>query len=115
MKIKSTLLLLFSALYAQAQMQFVAPMPGSTYQNPNRNIVIRPGDVLDASSLTSSLFSVSGSKSGDHTFKVVLARDKKTINLNPYEPFAFGETVKVTIKEGLRSIQGEVYKGYDFS
>ena len=77
-------------LVAQTPMQFLSPLPNSTMQNPNRDIVIRPGKTLDPSSLSEKNFTITGSQSGKHDFAMRMALDKKTINLNPVKPFAEG-------------------------
>ena len=56
MKLKLTLLFITVAFYTQAQMQFVSPLPDSAMQNPERIIVLRPGNALDTSSVSSHTF-----------------------------------------------------------
>jgi len=107
--------LLFSLQQASAQFQFVSPMPGSKNLNIEHNIILREGNVLDASSLKESLFIIRGSKSAVHGFKMILCDDGKTINLNPTTPFAYDEDVAVTITKGLVTAEGKIIDGYSFS
>ncbi|MCY7408865.1 MAG: arylsulfotransferase family protein [Chitinophagales bacterium] len=114
MKILTCLMLLISSV-AFAQYQFISPMPGSQMNNTERIIVIREGKQIDASTLKNNLFTIKGSKSGLHTFKMILTRDGKTINLNPDMPFAFDEEVTVTISNGIRSTEKRKWIAYSFS
>lgn len=115
MKIELTVLCIITTVRVYAQMQFVAPVPNSTMHNPNRNIIIRPGSLLDILSISPSLFTITGSLSGKHGFNIVLARDKKTIILNPTSSFAYGEKVDVVMKKGIRNAEGETYSAFSFS
>src|SRR6059058_548874 len=96
---------IFIVQFALAQYQFVSPVPGSKNLPVEHNIVIRPGaSKLEPSSVRASLFSIQGSKSGNHVFSLVLCDDGKTINLNPKIPFAFDEAVSVSISKGLMTV-----------
>ncbi|HYV90144.1 MAG TPA: arylsulfotransferase family protein [Chitinophagales bacterium] len=110
-----TLLFLLLHSAAFAQFQYVSPMPGSKMSNINHNIIIRPGSLLDASSLSNKLFSVEGTRSGIHDFKIVLARDGKTIILQPVTPFSYSEEVTVRISAGLKTVNRKTLSGYSFS
>ncbi|MBA3648031.1 MAG: aryl-sulfate sulfotransferase [Chitinophagales bacterium] len=114
MKLYFTIVLIFNVIITQAQMQFLSPVPGSSLHNPSRNIVIRPGDLIDVQSVLPSYFTVSGSFSGKHDINAVLALDQKTINLNPVQPFAYAETVTVKMKPGVRQLNGSIYPDYSF-
>src|SRR5690349_23043971 len=110
-----TLLFLFVTSAAFAQFQYVSPMPGSKMSNTNHNIIIRPGDILDAASINNKLFTIEGSKSGIHDFKTVLARDGKTIILEPVVPFSYSEEVTVQIAAGLKTEDRKKLGGYSFT
>jgi hypothetical protein len=85
---------------ALAQFEYVSPLPGSLYHNVNRSILLREGEPIDPASLSEqNLFSIIGSKSGNHAFTTTLADDGKTILLQPSENFAFDERVTVTVKK----------------
>lgn len=107
------ILLLFQQ--AHAQFQFVSPEPGSQNLNIEHNIILREGNLLDPSSLNKNLFTIRGTKSGVHDFKMVLCDDGKTINLNPLLPFAPGEEVTISITKGLATAQGKTVDGYSYS
>lgn len=119
MKIPFTLFLVLCLLagnYVSAQMQFVSPLPGSADHNPERNIIIRDGALIDAASINKkNLFSIVGSISGKHDFELVLCRDQRTIILNPLVPFTEGEKVTATVGNSLRRTDGTFVKPASFS
>ncbi|MBA3647977.1 MAG: aryl-sulfate sulfotransferase [Chitinophagales bacterium] len=106
--------LVIPSFCAMAQMQFVSPFPGSKMQNPDRNVIIRPGELLNTKALSPRYFSITGSLSGNHAFMMTLATDGKTINLKPSDPFTFGETVYVNVKPGIQKLNGELYSGFSY-
>lgn len=102
--------------FSQAQFQYISPVPGSKYHDPNTTITLRNGNQLDeASLLTKNLFRVQGSLSGKHDYEVKLAGNGKTIILKPAQPFAGGETVTVDIAEGIQSSSRQKIHGISFS
>jgi hypothetical protein len=115
MKHFTLLLFLFACLKVEitfGQYQFIAPTPGSKYHNPDRNIIIREGNLIDPVSLSDeNLFEVVGSLSGNHAFKVVLCDDQKTILLQPATPFSEGESITVKIHPGIQKQSGWHLKG----
>lgn len=115
MKNITLLALLSFSSAAFAQYQYVSPKPGATYVNPGHHIIIRQGQLLDRSSVTGDLFSISGAVSGNHTFRTVVSSDGKTVLLYPEHPFAFNEQVTVNVASGLRTVTGEMAGAYTFS
>ncbi|MCS6992015.1 MAG: aryl-sulfate sulfotransferase [Chitinophagales bacterium] len=104
-----------SALPAHAQYPYVSPRPGSVLQPVTKHIILKPGVLIDSSSLRNELFSISGSKSGNHDFRVVLSSDGKTILLYPIRRYAYEEEVTVTVHSGVRTKEGQVLEGRTFS
>ncbi|MBA3647097.1 MAG: aryl-sulfate sulfotransferase [Chitinophagales bacterium] len=98
-----------------AQFQYVNPKPGSSMHHVETGIILRNGALIDPSSLQASLFSVVGSKSGNHAVKIILADDSKTVLLNPIVVFKPGETVTVTVKSGMKTLQGLTITGTTFT
>jgi hypothetical protein len=90
-------------------------MPGSTLINPEHSIIIREGSLLNKASLTDNLFSIVGSKSGDHSFRLVLSDDQKTVLLYPLVPFAYDESVTVNINSGMLTREGKTVEPYSFN
>lgn len=114
-KISFVIIAILFSQFTLAQFQYVSPSPASKNLPVEHNIIIRPGSHLDPASVKSSLFSIQGSKSGIHTFSLVLCDDGKTINLNPKIPFAFQETVSVSIFQGLMTTEQNLIESFSFS
>ena len=91
----------------RSEYQYLSPLPNAVLVQPESDILIREGNLIDQSTLSSKFIDVSGSKSGIHQGKLILSDDGKTIILRPYIPFTLGETVSVSIKKGMRNINGE--------
>lgn len=100
---------------AFAQFQYISPVPNSLYHNPETNIILKTGSEMQQKSLLPELVEISGTKSGLHSFRIVLSADSRTILFYPNEKFMFGETVSVTIKDGFRKKSGEIILGTAFN
>ncbi|HUM48432.1 MAG TPA: Ig-like domain-containing protein, partial [Chitinophagales bacterium] len=109
-----TLLLLLVATTAFAKLQYVSPMPGSILNSPSSHIIIRDGRYIDPASVDAAFFLLEGNKSGNHSFRVAFSDDQKTILLYPHQPFAFDEEVTVSIKAGIRVLDGAAVEPYTF-
>lgn len=107
-----TFLLLVHTAYAQ--FTYISPMPESKMHNKEANIILRSGEYVNAASLRPDLFSISGSVSGEHILKVKLAADKKTILIQHEAVFSGGETVTVTVDDGIRNSDGSSVCGTTF-
>ena len=110
----TTTLLLFT-FSASAQFQYLSPRPGSKMITPEHNIIIREGSMIDPASVDPELFSLRGTKSGLKEFDIILAKDGKTILLNPKLPFDYNEEVSVSIHSGLTTLDGRSIPEYSFS
>lgn len=96
-----------TGLHAQSRAwQYQSPSPGARMVSPGTDIIIRPGDMLDRSSVTPGLVVVHGAASGDHAGRTILSDDGRTLLFIPAIPFAPGESVTVGLRDGLRSIAG---------
>ncbi|MEO5674182.1 MAG: aryl-sulfate sulfotransferase [Chitinophagales bacterium] len=102
-------------LSAQVKYQYLSPVPGSKNITIEHNIIIREGSIIKASSLHEQLFTIHGSKSGNHSFTMKFCRDTKTILLQPTIPFAYDEKVTVAIAKGLQSERGHFLNEYSFN
>lgn len=104
-----------SLAQAPRQWVYLAPRPGAQLVSAQTTIAVREGSVLDAQRIRSAgLFEVTGSQSGRHAGRTVLADDRRTVIFEPVQPFAAGETVYVTVHEGLRTQAGEAVGGTAF-
>ncbi len=102
--------------FSFAQFVYVNPLPGSVNHRPEVTIALNPGSDVDISSLDQSgLFTVTGTVSGDHTFRAILSSDKHTIILKPDVHFTNGENITVNVKDGIRTINGVIISGTTFS
>jgi len=110
-----TFLFIIHCSTAFAQFQYVSPVPGSTLVSPEHSIIIREGNLIDPSSLDKNLFAIQGSRSGDHTFRMVLSKDEKTILLYPDHPFGYDEVVNVSVSSGLKMLSGNLIGPYSFN
>ena len=95
---------------------YIFPEPSSSYVTPGTNIIIKSPVLLDQSSTTASnLFDVRGSISGYHSGKTILSNDQKTILFLPDNQFEAGETVNVSLSEGLQTASGNEIEPVSFS
>jgi hypothetical protein len=102
--------IIINSISIQAQnssgFQYINPLPNSYYVSINSNILIRQGSVIKRSSVNDNLVEASGSKSGRHTGKIILADDSRTLIFTPYTPFQTGEEVTVKLNNGLITSTG---------
>lgn len=110
----SSLILISFATNAVAQFQYISPVPGSTYHNPETNIILKNGELIESESLHPSLLTVTGSLSGEHSCRIILSSDGRTILIYPLEKFVEGERVEVQVADGFRKLNGSVITGTDF-
>jgi len=101
---------------ASAQFAYISPTPGSSFHNPEEQIILGSDVSLDASLLSSpELFQVHGSVSGVHRSKIQLVDDNGKILLQPDTKFTEGETVSVNIADGIHTKSGATLKGISFT
>lgn len=110
-----TVFILFTSVVAQAQFTYINPVPGSQMKNPETGIILKTGTEVRASSLKADLISLTGNLSGNHACSVKLAHDGKTILITPLTKFKGGETVTVTVKDGMLKSDGTLIHGTTFS
>ena len=88
--------------------QFISPVPNSSMLLPETNIIIREGNLINASSLfETNIIKVIGSSSGTHTGTLILSDDGKTIIFKPHEKFSYGETINFRYNNGIYKLTGE--------
>ena len=115
----SFVVLLFAWTHvAQAQgplpLEYVSPRPEAELVSAGTTIAVRQGEEINADTVAASLFQVVGTRSGSHSGQALLADDDKTVIFTPDRPFSPGETVTVTIGDGLTTVSGEVLEGTTF-
>ena len=99
-----------------AQFQYINPVPGSSFHNPETNIILKNGNYIDRNSVKDKgLVKIRGSKSGLHKWVARLSDDKKTVTIKPAFDFAYGETVTVTVNSKLKTYQEAKIEGTSFT
>src|SRR6185295_14351953 len=96
------LALFMAATSAFAQFKYIWPMPGSKLSNKETNIILKNGSFIDPSSIKNNLVTITGTRSGLHTARIVLSDDKKTIVVFPHPMLQSGETVIVSVANGFK-------------
>ncbi|MBA2422326.1 MAG: Ig-like domain-containing protein, partial [Chitinophagales bacterium] len=111
------MLLIIFANLAFAQFQYIFPKDNSRNNFPNTHLILRNGELMDESSVTSDIIELTGSQSGIVAASVVLSTDGKTICIAPATTFTYGETVMVNVKDGMKTLSGQILTGtsFDFS
>ncbi|MEO6166548.1 MAG: arylsulfotransferase family protein [Chitinophagales bacterium] len=97
-----------------AQFNYISPVPESKMHSKETGIILRTGSFVNAASLHADLFSISGSVSGEHIVSVKLAADKKSILVQPFSLFSAGESVTVTVSDGILNSDGSLVEGISF-
>ena len=102
------LLFASSVLFAETTaFEYVFPIDGSELLPCTTQIIVRPGDIIDRTSVNSALFEVTGSKSGKHDGRALLSTDGRTVVFKPHSSFQPDESVIVNVHSGLKSRGGE--------
>ena len=111
-----SLIFFHGEVFCRTPLQYLSPKPGALLVSPETNVIIRPGEPLDRSSVNnSSLITVVGSTSGPHSGTVKLSDDERTIVFNPQDRFTEGETITVTLHDGLRTATGNPVDPLEFT
>ena len=94
---------------------YISPVPGSSLNMPGTNIIIRSTEPIDEATLRSSnAVTVTGTKSGVHYGRLVLADDSKTAVFLPDVPFTEGEQVSVNVGDGVKLMSGAAIAPLNF-
>jgi len=114
--ITSIVMLITFAVTAQQRENFryISPVPGSEFINPENNIALRHGDILDVASIRNNVFSVQGSERGTINGEARLSVDKRTLLFIPELPFSLNETITVEVSSGIRTVSGKELAGTSF-
>ncbi len=121
MKISLTLLILFlgsffsNSLQSQNNWNYISPVPGSKFINPESTIVFRQGEKINKSSIDNPLIKVSGSASGLIEGKLILSKDERTLIFYPNTAFQYKESVTVVLPEGIETVSGIEMNSVRFS
>ena len=94
--------------------QYLFPIPGSILNSTGTNIIIRFGEAFNNSGLDNCQ-TVTGSKSGTHKVKIILAENNRTLIFKPIEPFADGESVTLKLRNNLKTTSGKIIPELQYS
>ncbi|CEM33477.1 unnamed protein product [Vitrella brassicaformis CCMP3155] len=90
--------------------EYIHPRPEAGLVSPLTTIALREGSSLQPGSIRGKL-RVRGNKSGKVKGKLVLAADGKTVVFRSFQDFARGEMVRVKVREGLTTADGQKLGG----
>ena len=96
----------FAQKQSAQSIQYLFPASGATAITREATIIIRPGDILNASTIKASLITVKGSFSGTHSGTFTLSDDKRTMIFKPSTLFTYSERVTVTLRKGILTTKG---------
>ena len=98
-----------------SEYQYLSPVPGSSINSPETNIIIKYGEPFNAAGIgESNVLEVTGEKSGLHKGEIKLVENNKTLLFNSYQPFAEGENVEVKFLKSLTTSEGKVLPRLEF-
>jgi hypothetical protein len=116
------LILMLIPVYSQGQnintesFKYLSPLPNSKFNSAETNIIVRFGKAFDNSVINKSpLFTVTGSKSGVHSGKIVLTENGRTLIYNPNRQFEKGERVTVELRNNFKTINGDTIPSLFYS
>ena len=90
------------------------PAPNAIQVSGKTTIGVRYSEAISKSTYLSSAFTVTGTSSGVHSGKVILALDGRTVIFTPDKYFSTGERVTVTISP-LKCVSGKSTTVYSFT
>lgn len=93
---------------------YLSPLPDARFVSKGTSIAVRYGPELDERQIAGLEFAVTGEQSGDHSGRVVLADDRRTVIFYPDREFTPGEQVQVEIGR-MQPPEGTAYRALTFS
>jgi len=107
-----------STLFGQStqseKFNYISPVPGSKYVNPENNIAFRHGEPLDINSVRSSLIHVEGSMRGEVSGTIKFSKDQKTLIFLPDQKYTYNEIITVNLGPGILTSTGKTLEGVSF-
>jgi len=94
----------------QANVTSVIPAPNERSVSIQNNLTANFDVTMDASTINGSTFVVNGSSSGLHSGSFTFYGE--SVKFDPDEDFIEGETISVTLTDGVKSSQGVSIEGY---
>lgn len=93
---------------------YICPVPGSMNLNPEQTITLKCIEPINPISLHAGVISILGTKSGHVPVKFLLSKDYKTIIFIPERSFVIGETISVSINDGISTLSRKQIAGLSF-
>lgn len=91
---------------------FISPVPNALYVPTETSITLNSPELIEGNQILEGFIDVMGVQSGRHDGKAILSDDHTSIIFKPFQAFANGEAVSVSIKPGIKTISGAVLNGY---
>ncbi|MCI0449550.1 MAG: aryl-sulfate sulfotransferase [Chlorobi bacterium] len=91
------------------------PVPNAKYVSVNNGIVIGFKSELDERTLTSTIISVRGEKSGLHEGEILFISGQNRILFKPFRSFEFNERVYIKLNKGIKTSLGAEVEQFSFS
>ena len=95
--------------------QYVCPLPGSEYINPEQTIILKPAAAFDPASIQPGMIRIEGSTTGVISAHLIFSEDYRTLIIRPERKFAFGEEVSVLISGTFRTRDNKNLEELSFS
>ena len=85
---------------------YISPLPNSKYLHPGTNIILRAATRVAGSDAPLLVRTITGGRSGLHSFTTHISDDCRTVTFQPEVPFASAEevTVQIDTNEAVRII-----------
>jgi len=97
----------------QTGLDYICPVPGSKYLNPEQNIILKTLSSFDPGVLENANVYLLGSKSGIIEVDFLLSGDQQTLVIKPGGKFSLDEKVTVRVT-GLRTIDSDPIPDLEF-
>jgi len=111
-----TYCLLSINLFAQPlSFNYISPLAGSEYINPEQTIILKTGEQFDISSIKGYAPEFQGEKSSTLKGSFYLSKDQKTLFIKAEKSFAYGEKVSISIPDSFRTMSGKSIEGINLS
>jgi len=102
-----------TSISQQSSLHYICPVPGSSYINPEQNIILKSSTPFGPDVLENAIVYLNGSKSGPRHIDYVLTGDRRTLLIKPGQKYSLNEKVHVRIS-GLRTIDGKEVPELEF-
>jgi len=108
-KLTVLLLMLFTVtgIAQKIEYNYICPIPGSKYLNPEQTIILKTGYCYDPGSIHEAFALLKGSESGHFATTMSLSADLKTLFIHHSKKFVLGEVIHVFVSPGLKTTDGK--------